>query len=222
MARPRSPEFAPQRAEIVRTATRLFAESGYPGTSMSDLAQACGISKALLYHYVDDKYQLLLEITEGHVRRLAALVDEVEAEGLAAEPRLRRLISRFVEEYAQARHDHGVLTQDVKFLADADRARVLATERQVVDAFARTIREARPADPTGGVDLAKPLTMLLFGMMNWMFTWLRPDGRLGPQEMAPIVTDLFLGGLAAVTAPPAIAPARSARPRAARPVRQPA
>ncbi|MBL8302929.1 MAG: TetR family transcriptional regulator [Ideonella sp.] len=225
MARPRSPEFAPQRAGIVRTATRLFAESGYPGTSMSDLAQACGISKALLYHYVDDKYQLLLEITEGHVSRLAALVAEVEAEGLAAEPRLRRLISRFVEEYAQARHDHGVLTQDVKFLADADRARVLATERQVVDAFARTIREARPVGPGGPTDcadLAKPLTMLLFGMMNWMFTWLRPDGRLGPQEMAPIVADLFLGGLAAVTAPPADAPTRRTGARPTRAVRQPA
>jgi AcrR family transcriptional regulator len=219
MARPRSPDFAPQRAEILRTATRLFAEAGYPGTSMNDLAQACGISKALLYHYVSDKYQLLLEITEGHVSRLAALVAEVEAQGLAPEPRLRRLITRFVEEYAQARHDHGVLTQDVKFLAEDDRARVLATERQVVEAFARTIREARPGSVPDDPDLAKPLTMLLFGMMNWMFTWLRPDGRLGPPEMAPIVADLFLGGLHAVAAPAAAAVPPHPRPRGTRAVR---
>lgn len=209
MARPRSADYAPQRATILRTATRLFAEAGYPGTSMADLAGACGISKALLYHYVSDKYQLLLEITEGHVSRLAALVAEVEAAGLAPEPRLRQLITRFVEAYADARYDHGVLTQDVKFLAEADRARVLATERAVVEAFARTITEARLAGPAEA-DLAKPLTMLLFGMMNWMFTWLRPDGRLGPQEMAPIVADLFLGGLAAVAPPPAA----NATPRA--------
>lgn len=199
MARPRSADYPQQREAIVRTATRLFAEAGYPGTSMSDLAQACGISKALLYHYVSDKYQLLLEITEGHVRRLAALVAEVEAEGLAPEPRLRRLIARFVDEYTRARHDHGVLTQDVKFLDDADRARVLGLERQVVDAFARTIREARPGAATRDADLSKPLTMLLFGMINWMFTWLRPDGRLGPDAMAPIVADLFLGGIHAVS-----------------------
>lgn len=220
MARPRSADYEPQRAEILRTATRLFAEAGYPGTSMADLARACGISKALLYHYVDDKYQLLLQITEGHVSRLAALVAEVEAEQLAPEARLRRLITRFVEAYADARHDHGVLTQDVKFLAEPDRARVLATERSVVEAFARTIREARPGRPPEA-DLAKPLTMLLFGMMNWMFTWLRPDGRLGPAQMAPIVADLFLGGLAAVALPGGPAGAAKA-PRATQAAQLPA
>lgn len=202
MARPRSVDYPLQREAIVRAAAELFAQAGYPGTAMSDLARACGISKALLYHYVPDKYQLLLEITEGHVGRLVALVGEVQAQGLAPEARLRVLIERFVEEYAQARHEHGVLTQDVKFLSDADRARVLGMERQVVEAFADTIRAARPDwPPLQAAPLAKPLTMLLFGMMNWMFTWLRPDGRLGHEEMAPIVADLFLGGLHAVARP---------------------
>ena len=55
--------------------------------------------------------------------------------------------------------------------------------------------------------MAKPLTMLLFGMINWMFTWMRPDGRLDYDAMAPIVADLFLGGLPAVRRPQ-----RSVRP----------
>jgi Tetracyclin repressor-like, C-terminal domain len=46
--------------------------------------------------------------------------------------------------------------------------------------------------------LHKPLAMLLFGMMNWMFTWLQPDGKLSHADMAPVVADLFLGGLGAV------------------------
>ena len=50
--------------------------------------------------------------------------------------------------------------------------------------------------------------MLLFGMMNWMFTWLRPGGALSHADMAPVVADLFFGGLAAVRAP-----ARASRPR---------
>lgn len=213
MARSRSADYPLQRDAIVRTAARLFAEAGYPGTSMSDLARACGISKPLLYHYVDDKYQLLLEITEGHVSRLVTLVDAVEAEALAAQPRLRRLVARFLDEYASARHDHGVLTQDVKFLLPHDRERVLGLERRVVAAFARTIREARgelggaPADGLEG-----PLAMLLFGMMNWMFTWLRPDGPLGHGDMAPVVADLFLGGLGAVGGAAGKPTPRSARP----------
>jgi AcrR family transcriptional regulator len=201
MARARSVHFDGNRESILRAAAGLFARQGYPGTSMSDLAKACAISKPLLYHYVDDKYQLLLEITEGHVSRLQGLVAEVDALKLNPQDALRQMIARFVHEYAQARHDHGVLTQDVKFLTTADRERVLGIEREVVAAFARTIGQARPALRSSALD--KPLTMLLFGMINWMFTWLRPDGRLSHQQMAPIVADLFLGGLAAVQAPQA-------------------
>ena len=201
MARGRSADYDLNRETIVRTATRLFAQQGYPGTSMSDLARECGISKPLLYHYVSDKYELLREITESHVTRLEALVGEVESLGLAPAQRLRELIRRFVHEYAQARHDHGVLTQDVKFLETRDRNRVLRKERAVVAAFAATIAEARPDLADAALD--KPLTMLLFGMINWMFTWLRPDGSLRHDDMAPIVADLFLGGVGAVSPPAA-------------------
>jgi TetR/AcrR family transcriptional regulator len=180
MARSRSEKFELNRDTILRSAAALFAAQGYPGTSMNDVARACRVSKPLLYHYVDDKYQLLLEITDGHVSRLEAIVAEVDALCLAPQERLRRLIVRFVDEYAQARDEHGVLTK----------------ERSIVDAFARAIHAARPdLDPTA---LPKPLAMLLFGMMNWMFTWLRPGGALTHHDMAPIVADLFLGGLGAV------------------------
>ncbi len=210
MARGRSADYELNRETIVRTATRLFAQQGYPGTSMSDLARECGISKPLLYHYVSDKYELLREITESHVTRLEALVGEVASQGLAPAPRLRELIRRFVHEYAQARHDHGVLTQDVKFLEPKDRNRVLRKERAVVAAFASTIAQARPDLAKAALD--KPLTMLLFGMINWMFTWLSPEGRLRHDDMAPIVADLFLGGLGAVN-PPSVTSAASVKAR---------
>ena len=210
MARPRSPAFDINRETIVRTAARLFAQAGYPGTTMNDIARECGISKPLLYHYVSDKYQLLLEICDSHVSRLEGLVAEIATKRLSAEQRLRHLIARFVEEYAEARHDHGVLTQDVKFLSDADRARVLVKERRVVDAFASAIGAARPELKSAALD--KPLTMLLFGMINWMFTWLRPDGAFSHEQMAPVVADLFLGGLAAVR-PPTATPSAASSPQ---------
>jgi len=195
MARGRSADYELNRETIVRTATRLFAQQGYPGTSMSDLARECGISKPLLYHYVSDKYELLSEITESHVTRLEALVGEVASLGLAPAPRLRELIRRFVHEYAQARHDHGVLTQDVKFLEPKDRNRVLRKERAVVAAFAATIAQARPDLAKAALD--KPLTMLLFGMINWTFTWLRPGGPMSYAAFADEVIGMLERGLAA-------------------------
>lgn len=199
MARGRSSGYDDQRELILGHAAALFARSGYPGTSMNEVAQACGLSKPTIYHYFRDKYALLVDITDGHMTRLQALVDEVQAMGLPPEPRLRMLIERFVQEYAHARHAHRVLTEDVRFLQDEDRQRVVGKERAVVEAFDQAVAQLRP--DADGAGLSKALAMLLFGMMNWMFTWLRPDGTLDHEAMAPVVADLFLGGLPAVQTP---------------------
>jgi len=199
MARGRSPGYDDQREMILDHAAQLFANRGYSATSMNQVAEACGFSKALLYHYYRDKYSLLVSIAENHVSRLEDLVADVEGQKLPPEAKLRELIRRFVEEYAGAKHAHRVLTEDVKFMEDADRQRVLETQRTVVNGFARAVIELRP--DLKKASIAKPLTMLLFGMINWMFIWMRPDGELDYDAMAPVVADLFLGGLPAVRVP---------------------
>lgn len=200
MARGRAAGYDDQRELILAQAAQLFAQRGYPATSMNQVAEASGLSKATLYHYYRDKYTLLVSIAEGHVNRLHALVAEVQAQPLPPEARLRQLIQRFVQEYAGAQHAHRVLTEDVRFLEPDDRARILGLERAVVDGFAQAVAGVRPelAEAT----LPTPMAMLLFGMINWMFTWMRPDGTLDYDTLAPMVADLFLGGLPAVAIPP--------------------
>ena len=204
MARTRSTTYDDQREAILAQAAALFARQGYTATSMNQVAAACGISKPTLYHYVKDKHELLLCVAEGHIERLQALVADVEAQALPSRERLQALIERFVLAYADAQHEHRVLTEDVKFLDEAARERVLEGERRVVAAFARAVVELRPE--LAGASLATPLTMLLFGMINWMFTWLKPGGALSHAAMAPVVVDLFLGGLGAVQLPPSNTP----------------
>lgn len=195
MARGRAPGYDAQRELILARAAELFARQGYTATSMNQVALACGVSKASLYHYVRDKHHLLVEIAQDHIDRLNVLVGEVQGLRLAPEPRLRHLIERFLEIYAGAQAAHRVLTEDVKFLETDARERVLDGQRAVVAAFADAIAAARPELRAAHLD--KPLTMLLFGMMNWMFTWLKP-GALTHAAMAPVVADLFFGGLSAV------------------------
>ena len=199
MARGRSASYQDQREMILAQAAQLFARRGYSATSMNEVAQACGLSKATLYHYYRDKYSLLVSIADDHVSRLAALIDDEEAKHLQGEARLRHLIRRIVEEYADAQNAHRVLTEDVKFLEEADRRRVLDKERLVVAGFAQALAEMRKG--TASEQMAKPLTMLLFGMINWMFTWMKPEGQLDYDAMGPIVADLFLGGVGEVKLP---------------------
>jgi len=207
MARPRSASFDDQREQILTAAAQLFATHGYTAATMNEVAAACGVSKPTLYHYVLDKHDLLAQITTGHVARLEALVADVVLLKLAPEPHLRELILRFVRAYASAEHEHRVLTEDVKFLAEAQRSVVLAAERRVVAAFAKAVRVLRPDLQAARLD--KPLAMLLFGMINWTFTWLKAGGALTHEMLAPVVADLFFGGLPAVRRPAV------AKPRAA-------
>jgi TetR/AcrR family transcriptional regulator len=204
MARPRSPGYDEQREQILAAAAALFARRGYTAATMNEVAAACGISKPTLYHYVRDKHDLLAQITAGHVARLEALVAEVGAERLAPEAHLRALIDRFMQAYAHAEHEHRVLTEDVKFLAEHERTAVLKAQRRVVAAFSKAVAALRPDLADARLD--KPLAMLLFGMINWTFTWLKAGGALSHESLAPVVLALFFGGLGAVQ-PRSAAPA---------------
>jgi len=203
MPRKRAAGFDNQREHIIEQAAVLFARNGFSGTSMNEVAEACGLSKASLYHYVSDKYQLLVYICEGHIERLRALVREVAQIEQEPQEKLRLMVQRFVEEYADAQNEHRVLTEDVKFLLPQDQKRILDGEREVVAAMAQAMIGVRPELEASR--MAKPLTMLLFGMINWMFMWLKPDGDLTHEKMAVVVTELLFGGIGAVgLEPPAV------------------
>lgn len=208
MARPRAATYDEQREAMLAAAAQLFATRGYTAATMAGLAAACGLSKPTLYHYVRDKHDLLAQITAGHVARLEALVADVQAQRLPPQQHLRALIRRFMLAYADAEHEHRVLTEDVKFLAAAEQQQVLAAQRRVVAAFADAVAALRPE--LQAAQLATPLAMLLFGMINWTFTWLKPGGALTHEALAPVVEALFFGGLPAVPCPQPVAPAAAA------------
>ena len=210
MSRPRAATYDDQRTLILQRAAELFARRGYTAASMNEVAAACAVSKATLYHYVRDKHALLAQIAAEHVARLEALVRDVQAERLAPAAELDALIRRFTAAYADAQHEHRVLTEDVKFLHDAERAAVEGGQRRVVAAFAAAIARVRPEL----APRATPLAMLLFGMINWTFTWMKPRGPLTHESLAPIVAELFFGGLPAVSTVALPQPRRSRKPSA--------
>lgn len=193
MARSRAATFDAQRDAMLAAAARLFAERGYPVASVAGLAQALGVSKALLYHYYRDKEQMLFDIVDRYLDGLIAAVDEVKARQLPADEHLRAMIERLMRAYEHSAAYHRVLVQDVKYLSPPHRNRARAKQRRVVDAFADSIVAVAPELAKRA--LAKPVTMVLFGMMNWTFTWLRENGALTYADLAPVVAGIFLGGV---------------------------
>jgi AcrR family transcriptional regulator len=217
MSRTRSPGFEQQRDVIRAQAARLFARHGYPVTPIAELARSCGVSKALLYHYYRDKEQLLFDIADRYLDSLLAIVAEVDRQPRTPGQRLRALIERFMAAYEDAAVYHRVLVQDVKYLKPAHRGQINAKQRRVVQAYADAIAAAAPHLDSHA--LLKPVTMTLFGMINWTFTWLKDDGPVRYTDMAPVVAELFLHGIGAVRPLPGRG-RRIPRAPASRPLRQ--
>jgi len=196
MARTRAATYDAQRQLILETAGEAFAELGFPSASMSDIARRCGMSKGLLYHYYPSKGKLLFAVAEQYTKRLVALVGEVEGRVSDPAQRLPELIRAFLDEYQTSQARHMVLLHDLRFLPEAERRVVVDNQRRVIEAFVAAVRAAHrlPAD----FPVVKPVTMMLFGMMNWTFAWLKPGKGISYAQYAELVTEVFAAGVAAL------------------------
>lgn len=207
-----APASPTQPSLILGQAALAFAELGYAAASMSDLAQRCGVSKSLLYHYFKSKESILLALFDGYTRRLLALCEEVATRGLAPQAHLDALVRAFLDEYQTSQAVHKLLLQDVEHLPAREQRRIRAQERQVVEAF-RGVVKAALAPKLVGTELTAA-TMMLLGMINWTFTWLDPKGELSYEDFAAAVLTVCRSGFGALPARAAARPtSRTSRPR---------
>ncbi|KVN23659.1 TetR family transcriptional regulator [Burkholderia pyrrocinia] len=197
MARTRAPDHESQREQILDLAAEKFAQSSYPSTSMSDLATASGTSKARLYHYYESKEAILFDLLDRYTKRLMLIIAEVEGasqrRGLTEREAFAELVRAFLAEYETSHSRHVALLNDVKYLEDAQREIILDRQRDVVAAFARQLARAYPDRISR--DNQTSVTMMVFGMINWTFTWLKPGGRLGYRDFAEQVIGMIEHGL---------------------------
>lgn len=197
MARTRAADYDDKRQAILRRSAAVFAEHGIDRASMALVAGECGVSKALLYHYYDSKEALLQDIIRSHLEELDAAVAEADDPALPAARRLRLLVGRVLECYRDADDLHQVQITGMRTLPPQRAEQLKALERRIVARFGAVLREVNPALDAGR-PLLKPVTMSLFGMLNWVYMWFRPDGGLSRDEYADLATALILDGVRAV------------------------
>lgn len=199
MARPKSSQHDLRRDEILDIAAQCFADRSYPAASMNDIASAGGTSKARLYHYYESKEAILFDLLDRYTQRLLAVIGQAEATAqrrdLDDRAALHELIRSFLEEYEHSATRHVALLHDTKFLGDEQRELILDRQRDVVSAVTRFLKRAYPQRFNPGNQTA--LTMMVFGMINWTFTWLRPGGPLSYAAFAQEVISVLDRGLAA-------------------------
>ncbi len=176
---------------LLDTTARVFAEKGYHPTSMRDLARATGLSLAGIYHYVRGKEELLFLIQSRCFGAVLAGADEALADVDDPAERLDAFIHHHLGFFATHMAEMKVLSHEAESLEGDAYHRVLELKRRYVEMLTGLVRAA---DPDGHPDPALA-SYALFGMMNWIYTWYRPDGRVPIHDLAERFSDLFLHGL---------------------------
>jgi AcrR family transcriptional regulator len=193
MARTRAQDYAVKQDLILSNAAGLFAETGYSGTSIAMIAKACNVSKALLYHYYPDKEALLFDLISTHLAELIAVVETALAEA-PQHDRLYAIALALLEAYRDADARHKVQLANLKFLRPDKQETLRALERRLVTLFADTIAETVPDIGHGA--MLKPITMSLFGMLNWHYLWFRDGRGLTRADYARLATQMIAAGSA--------------------------
>ncbi len=198
MARTRASDFEEKQHGILMSAAAVFAEQGMDKASMALVASHSNVSKALLYHYYPSKDVLIFAIIHSHLIELEASVAAAVDPALAPEAQLRVLVAAVLEKYRGADDAHKVQLVGTAALSEAQRAEIRAVERQIVRHFATVLRAINPGLDSAARPLLMPVTMSLFGMMNWVYMWFRDGGAITREDYAEVATTLILEGIKAV------------------------
>jgi len=183
--------------QILSESARLFALKGYDGTSMRDIAEACGISKSLLYHHFTDKDEIYARIALGSTQRLYEFVlDRLPEDGSPPE-RVRAFMTATADYFQRYRSNW--IASTAAFWSDPElrrhKERMMWRDRYE-GLIRRLIQDAIDSGDCRPVDV--PLAgRLVLSSLNWMHRWYKPDKGLTPAQIADSYFDLIFNGLKA-------------------------
>lgn len=199
--RPRQVARRNRDAQIVEAAIQIFSEKGYSATSLQDVADAVGLLKGSLYHYITSKESLLFRIFQESHEQAESLMAEVDALGLGPAEQLREFIRRLTLYYLENRERASLYFSEWRHLTGDDRATVMKQRREF-DAYVRRLvtraKEQGLTRPDLDVKLA---TFYLVAAVNGVLIWYRPGGSLSESRIADEVAAMSCA--AALLQPPA-------------------
>ena len=187
-----------RKSQLTREAARLFAEKGYHGTSIGDLAKAMGVQKGSLYAHISSKEDLLYEAMREGADAFHAALDGIP-DDLPATEKIRLALRGHLRVVAEQLDVATVFMREWRYLEGDRRDEILAERRRYEDRVRALFREGREL---GGLrtDLDDATAALLtLSAANWAYTWLQP-GR-DTDELADSFYALLVDGMRGYATP---------------------
>ncbi len=190
-----------RQRQVLKAAADIFRRKGYDATSLQDIADAVGIQKGSLYHYIDTKVDLLFAIikdTHDRTRKGTARWKTLDGDALAK-------LRAFVEDHARVSMRYGRSTsiyfRDARALTRARRDEIMAARDEYEGALRSLIEQAQAEGSVNAKLDPRLATFAVFGMINWLYQWYRPSGALSQDTIARSLADQALASLTAEPPP---------------------
>jgi AcrR family transcriptional regulator len=181
---------------VLRRAIEVFNRHGYEATSMGDLARELGLTKSAIYHHVPSKEALLAAALDEALDGLSEAIDEAASASpeLTGYARLRTAVRRSVEILA----DHlPAVTLLLRVRGNSEVELAALERRRVIDDKLAALVQAAVDDGSLRADIPPELiSRLLFGLVNSLVEWYRPDGPVAVADLSRSIVDLAFDGLA--------------------------
>jgi AcrR family transcriptional regulator len=204
----RRPDDAGRRGQLIRESARLFREKGYEATSVRDIAAATGLQSGSWVYHFKTKQDILAAVMEEGLQRALERIEAIGRDQLPPREHFRALLRAHLDTILAPGQDFiPVLLYEWRSLEAKSRPRVVALQRRYEAVWEKVIAQLRRSG-----DWVRPTRvdrLLMFGALNWMAHWYRPDGPFDVSELADEAERFFL------RSPPARAKP-AARPRVAR------
>jgi AcrR family transcriptional regulator len=180
---------------ILRTSARIFAEKSYHSTSMRDISRATKVSLAGLYHYCNSKEELLFLIQDNCFGRVLGRLEQRLADTTDPVQKLHVFIDNHLAFFAANMAEMKVLSHEADSLAGDLHVHVAGKKQKYTKVARKILTEVQQRQPEKmrRIDLTVA-TYALFGMMNWIYNWYNPRGKIAVADLVDNVTRLFLTG----------------------------
>jgi AcrR family transcriptional regulator len=182
-----------KRDAVIQAAARAFRARGYHNTSLDDIASDLNVTKPTVYHYVQNKEQLLFECFRAGLQQIMRAFDEVADSKANARDRLAVVMTRYAEAITS---DFGwcMVQAENQDLSTAMSRKVKSLKSEIDQGLRRLIGEGIKDGSLRQCD-AKMTAFAIAGAFNWIAHWYRHDDELTATQIAEQFIELFVGGL---------------------------
>ena len=195
MARTIAKDYDQKLQHILNIAAQVFAREGIARASMNEVAKACGISKANIYHYYPSKDDLVFDILDSYLSALRDLVFAVDRSGISPAEQLHLVTRVFLLAYDGMDNEHKIQSEGLPLLAPAKQEILKGYQRELVKLVAEILKAAAPETLGKDAKACREVTMSVFGMLNWFYMWHPAASRDAWLDYAKTVANLTLNGI---------------------------